>query len=552
MRTSPIQENGITLKAYAGTTGVMLAMNADENKRAGLLGFAIERLRVGNNKRDWLEGGLQFPGVVHTPGELVASNRAPIQKFRWSDYSVYPDEEYTYTVHPFYGTPLQPRVEAGPAATVRTESLQSGEHHVIFNRAAAASQAFSRRFKNFIDQADAARKAKQPAPALPPEALNWLTRGLLDQILNFIRRAQDPNWAIDIAIYEYELPAIIQEVEAAHARGAKVRIVFHAKPNDPQTAVNIQNLASLPNSIKRPRITHKICHHKFIVLSQVAGGVYQPCAVLCGSTNFTENGVYRQANVVHVVERTDLAREYLDLFEDLFRGDDVKSTKKYIDQTNPMDESRSLFAGFSPRSGLVDLKEFIRIVNGARRDVLFCTAFNLYDPLQQALLGQPHDAILRYGLQNTRSKITGFHSDRTAEFTASAMLSGGLEGWLKESTVGQKGNILIHTKIAIVDFTSDSPTIISGSHNLSKPASNGNDENFLILRGLPGVCDVYGCELMRLYDHYRFRFHVAGQSKAGVAPRPLTLTPDDSWTIPYFGGDPLKSLDRPRFAGEAI
>jgi phosphatidylserine/phosphatidylglycerophosphate/cardiolipin synthase-like enzyme len=161
-------------------------------------------------------------------------------------------------------------------------------------------------------------------------------------------------------------------------------------------------------------------------------------------------------------------------------------------------------------------------------------------------LGEPHDPLLRLGLQNTRSKITGFHRDRSADFVATAMLSKGLEGYLKESTKGQRGNILIHTKLIIVDFTSDEPTVISGSHNFSKSASEGNDENFLILHGARDVADCYGCELMRLYDHYRFRHY----AKQGTRQRSATLTEDDSWTDKYFERGSLEESDRLRFAGE--
>ncbi len=62
---------------------------------------------------------------------------------------------------------------------------------------------------------------------------------------------------------------------------------------------------------------------------------------------------------------------------------------------------------------------------------------------------------------------------------ATALLGEGLEGWLKESTAGQKGNILVHTKLVVVDFTS-------------------------------------GIELMRLYDHYRFRWYLATHSGHAV------------------------------------
>jgi phosphatidylserine/phosphatidylglycerophosphate/cardiolipin synthase-like enzyme len=130
------------------------------------------------------------------------------------------------------------------------------------------------------------------------------------------------------------------------------------------------------------------------------------------------------------------------------------------------------------------------------------------------------------------------------------MLSSGLEGFLKESTKGQRGNILIHTKLIVVDFTSDSPVVISGSHNLSKAASDGNDENYLVIRGNTDVADSYGCELMRLYDHYRFRFAARRHKKSGQQQKRLVLAIDDTWTDRYFEEGTLRMADRLRFAGK--
>jgi phosphatidylserine/phosphatidylglycerophosphate/cardiolipin synthase-like enzyme len=209
-----------------------------------------------------------------------------------------------------------------------------------------------------------------------------------------------------------------------------------------------------------------------------------------------------------------------------------------------------LFAGFSPRSGLVDLQDFVDVIEHAQRDVLFCTAFNLYKTVSSALLGGAHDSILRYGIQDKRSTITGFHQDRTADFEAAAMLSSGLEGFLKESLKGDGGTgpILIHTKLIVVDFTSDAPTTISGSHNFSEPASNGNDENFLIMKGDTDVADTYGCELMRLYDHYRFRF-ISQEDAKKKTKKPPVLATDNSWTDRYYTHGSLHESDRLRFAG---
>jgi hypothetical protein len=537
------KSGGVSVKAYAGTTGVLLAMDVTAAARRGLLGFAIERNGPRKSDHKWLNGLLDFPGRDHPPGQPVETSRAPIQKFRWSDYTVFPDKGYRYTVRPMYGTPADPRIGDGPSVKVTTESVARGEHGVIFNRAAAASQAFTRDFPEVDAAREAARKAKLPLPQLPPRALDWLTRGVLEQILRFIADAAKAGDALDIAIYEYELPEIIAAVDAA-AKKTDVRIVYHAKPGDPQTAVNRAAAASLPESAKRERVTNKIHHHKFIVRSSIRNGKRTPKAVLCGSTNFTENGVYRQGNVVHVVRRTDVAANYLGLFEVLFRGDDVAATKAYIDGADPIDKRTTLFTGFSPRSKKEDLARFAEIVGSATSDVMFCTAFDLFDDLEAALLGKPGDPILRYGVQNSRSKITGFHADVNAEFDAVAMLNKGLEGFLKETTKGQRGNILIHTKLIVVDFTSARPTVISGSHNLSASASGGNDENFLIIRGDRDIADCYGVELMRLYDHYRFRNGVrTGRLKK------VGLSTDDSWTEPYFTRGDLKRLDRLRFAG---
>ena len=38
-------KNGVSVSAYAGTTGILLGMNIDPEGRDGLLGFALERRR---------------------------------------------------------------------------------------------------------------------------------------------------------------------------------------------------------------------------------------------------------------------------------------------------------------------------------------------------------------------------------------------------------------------------------------------------------------------------------------------------------------------------
>ncbi len=407
-----------------------------------------------------------------------------------------------------------------------------------------ASEALSPEFPELDAQLSANKNLSlDDWPAAPRQ---WLENGLLEQITGFIERAVDSQWALDIAIYEYQLPTIVDAVNAAFGRGVKVRVLYHAKPGDADTTLNEESLAKLPGESKRGRVTHAIFHDKFIVLSKIDGGEYRPQAVLCGSTNFTDNGVYRQANVVHVLDNTAVGTRYLQVFEQIWAAPtDVAATRTWLTKNNPMDPSQPLFVGFSPRTGQADLQQFVEIINAAKKDVLFVTAFALPDEILNALLGQPHDDVLRYGLQNTASRITGFHADRTADFAATALLNTGIEGWLKESMKGQKGDLLVHLKAIVVDFTTDAPTIISGSHNLSINASEGNDENFLIIRGDTDLADRYGLELLRFYEHYRFRYAARQEDLKQVPP----LAVDDSWTNAYYLDGDLRMLSRLRFSG---
>ncbi|MCX2546086.1 phospholipase D-like domain-containing protein [Pseudomonas sp. COW5] len=538
-------QDDFRVKAYAGTNGVLLAMDLAEPRRKGLLGFAIEK-QQGEKPWQFLFNSLTFPGKAHTFPQFHAtpSDIAPLQKFRWADYAVYPGTTMHYRVHLVYGTADAPALGESLELSITSDDGQPANQSVIFNRAVAASQAFQRKFPDLDAQISANKN--MPIEAWPDAARQWLENGLLGRLQGFIECAPDGEWALDIAIYEYQLQAIVDTVNAAFDRGVQVRVLYHAKPGDEDTTMNEASLARLPEANKLGRVTHDIFHDKFIVLSRIAGGERQPQAVLCGSTNFTANGVYRQANVVHVLDDTAVAASYLQTFEQVWATPaDVGATRDWITQHNPMNPTQPLFAGFSPRSGGADLREFVDIINAAKKDVLFVTAFTLPDAILNALLGQPHDDILRYGLQNTASRITGFHADRTAEFAATALLNTGLEGWLKENMKGQKGNLLVHTKAIVTDFTSDSPTIISGSHNLSAAASNGNDENFLIIRGDTELADRYGLELLRFYEHYRFRYFAKKLALKQVQP----LAADDSWTNDYYVEGDLRQLSRLRFAG---
>ena len=95
--------------AVAGTRVVVLGwdMSAVLIKSKKVLGFAIERTRERDGEVIWMRGMKTFESVLKDPGEgvLVSSREHPFQSFQWCDYSVAPDQAYTYRIVAMTGKP---------------------------------------------------------------------------------------------------------------------------------------------------------------------------------------------------------------------------------------------------------------------------------------------------------------------------------------------------------------------------------------------------------------------------------------------------------------
>jgi hypothetical protein len=504
--------NGITMKVYAGTTGVLLAFDVTAQRRKDLLGFAIRR-RSGSNEWRWLRGLLHFPHADPPTFQPVDTNLGPVQKFRWSDYTVYPGTGYTYQVQGVYGNPNHLTYVDGPSVAIRTGSIDSGKHRIVFNRAVAASQSYTRRFGN--------TNPDEPRDSMYLQARNWLTRGMLQKVEDFMELATGNNDALELALFEFEYDGFVEKLKDLAAKGVKINVIYHGQPGAKQTVENELHLRPLNNNQKKPRMTTALFHQKFIVLRKKnSSGEFVSQAVLTGTANFTPNGLWRQANVIHIIHDSAIADKYHELFQQLLNSQGRTDTKKYINDKLPIPQNQDIAYSFSPRSGYVDI-----------------------DLLEKTIQDADSEVLIRYGLQNSRTRITGTH--RNKSFTVPAFLSQGLEGFLKESSKGQSGNIYIHLKTLITDFTTNDPTVIVGSHNFSKAASEKNDENFVIIKGDTDVADTYFCEMMRLYDHYRFRYNA---KKRGLGRTSVfNLRTDNSWTDDYFDPTHLKFDERVRF-----
>jgi len=546
-----ITRQGLTLQAIAGTYVVLLGFDMDEADCDGLMGFALHRTGHTEDEAYWLEGLKTFeetdPGFP--PGAKYSTRQHPIQGFTWSDFSAKPGHDYTYRVLALKGMPqdLQPVAEV--SVRVETESPTGGAHDIYFNRGAAASQEYARRFGN--------RKPSEVGLA----AFAWLSRGLYESMSDFIAQASGPTYELRVCAYEFHYPPVLEALRAAKQRGVKVQIIYDRRKDNPgeknDEAVTKVRISSL--CIKRTSNTSAISHNKFIVL--LKGG--QPQAVLTGGTNFSEGGIFGHSNAVHVVEEPAVAEAYLRYWELLSEDPESDDLRPTLSQEFPLpagnlpNGTRTIF---SPRDSLDALQWYTSLAAEAKKGLFMTFAFGMHPSFQNvyrtsqagmrfALLDKPIRPMEKGpGRDAEEAKIRDLRAMPENRFAIGAHLTmNKFDRWLGEKNSGLNRNVqYVHTKYMLIDPLGPDPIVVAGSANFSAASTNKNDENMLIIRGNKRVAEIYLGEFMRLYNHYAFREWASKQPTS--SPDTLKHLRTDDWWQKYFG-DTEQSRQREYFAG---
>lgn len=561
---------GLVVRAVAGTHVVLLGMHLDKALCPGLMGFGIHRTDHTDGEACWLQGMKTFaqtdPGLASH--WRLDTDKQPIQGFTWSDFTAKPGHRYTYRVLAFKGVPEALTAFRQVSLEVDTEDETGPQHDVWFNRGAAASQEYTRRFGRLAALDDA-------APSDPRWA--WLSRGAMEALLGFVARAGGPGHALRVAAYEFRLPALAQALQEAQARGVDVRVLYDGNANPPQADGSVfprdDNRATAAaagiGALCTERVTRSdvksppIAHHKFIV--HLLHGKAQ--AVLTGSTNFSRGGVYGQSNVVHVAKGKAVAAKYLACWNLIAVNPAPAELKAALAALNELPAEPLPRAGsscvFSPQGSDATLAWYAALAKAAPGALFMSFAFGMGTPFKEAY--RDGAAPLRYALLD---KLLGpgvrKEQRRAAEDEMLALrkqvanrfavgnriVTNAFDRWLKEKLTGLNTHVqFIHTKYMLVDPLGDDPIVISGSANFSEASTLRNDENMLVMRGLPRVADVYLGEYMRLWNHYAFREWLTERAR-GVPLAFKHLDTTDRWWKQYFGNS-ARSRQRAYFAGVA-
>jgi phosphatidylserine/phosphatidylglycerophosphate/cardiolipin synthase-like enzyme len=548
------KSGGLTVRAIAGSNNVLIGIDLDPAKRAGCLGFTMQRSDVGTPAMRFLPNSITFASTP--PATPLDTENSPLQKFRWGDYTCKPGTPYKYTVTARYrdgdGTPVTLKDGDSVEVDVTTEDPTQQATAVFFNRAAAASQAYIRKFGNA--DPDQLQEPKRT------EALAWLSRGLEEAVLDFQSQAADKSFALHCAVYEFQKENLLDGLKNALDRGADVQIVYHFRhKNSPKDKTWKRNEAAAETagltavSTQRTKNEGVIMHNKFMVLLKNGA----PIAVWTGSTNWTDGGIYGQLNVGHAVYDPKVAKIYEDYFQ-LLKKDlsdkDMKAGVRGLGQV-PQIAAAGVLPILSPQSDRAMLTLYGQIAAGAQCVLIsapFALAKEITDELRKASPGT-----MRYVLADKESALGKDEAIKTIEqipgnivafaATLPSNLTSFQEKLLKNSGESyHHAGVHIHSKIILADPFGDDPVLVTGSANFSTNSTMHNDSNSLLVRGDTRVADIYATEFMRMFEQYHFR---AAKKKADDKNTVITLSETDAWSNRYYVAGSPDAIDRMLFAG---
>jgi phosphatidylserine/phosphatidylglycerophosphate/cardiolipin synthase-like enzyme len=549
------KSGGLTVRAIAGSNNVLIGIDLDPAKRAGCLGFTLQRSDVGTPALRFLPNSITFASTPEAT--LLDTENSPLQKFRWGDYTCKPGTPYRYTVTARYrdgnGTPVTLKDGDSVEVDVTTEDPAQQATAVFFNRAAAASQAYIRKFGD-ADPTDL------PAPK-NTEALAWLSRGLEEALLAFQSQALDKTFGLHCAVYEFQKENLLGGLKAALDRGADVQVVYHyrhAKNNAKDKTWSKNEAAAKAAGLtaictQRTQTPGVIMHNKFMVLLKDN----KPIAVWTGSTNWTDGGIYGQLNVGHAVYDPNVAAIYEGYFQLLKKDLPDAAMKAGVRGLGavPKVAAAGVAPILSPQSDRAMLTLYGAIAASAQC-VLFSAPFALAKEITD-VLGTASPGSMRYVLADKESSLGKDEAIKAIEkipgnivayaATLPSNLTSFQDKLLKASAESyHHAGVHIHSKIILADPFGDNPILVTGSANFSTNSTMHNDSNSLLVRGDTRVADIYSTEFMRMFEQYHFR---AAKKKANDTNTVITLSETDAWSNRYYVDGSAEAIDRMLFAG---
>lgn len=587
------QKDLVSVRAHKGDATTLLAFDLDQSLTDNFVGFSV-RVKQGNRQPYYLTNRLAFaPAILKKNGiddkEKLSSLYSPFQKFRWVHV---PSSEhfvdnpffgpYTYQVTPRYlvDDVLQdPDPNLTVSVTIDVSPFREGEIQVGFTRAFISSEAYAHHFSNngklrpnkkdlIFDIKAVSGTAKRWNPQTKKEEdstytfeeqheyLGWQAH---DRVMEFLDETlNNPDLHLDVFAFDLNEPVVVQKLIDLAKQG-RLRIILdnskdHAKKGcfEEQFQSLFENEATDKTALFRGH--YQSLAHSKVFIQRLAGSAVK---ALTGSTNFSTNGLYVNANHVIIFNNHNAAQLYADAFDASF-GENLMST--FEDTTLAKNDSLiqepqlpDMTIHFSPHPKAAADKLFGAIslrIEKAESDVLFAimndrSQSSILDAVRQQV---KNDQVFTYGITDTATDVMLYKPDSKRGVRVAGK---GTETALPPpfNTVAKVPGISIHHKFVVVDFKGKNSVVYCGSSNLAYQPEQKNGDNLIEIRD-EDVVTAFAIEAIRLVDHFQWRNK---KSTAKEKQQPLTLNDNKDkskiWYKSYYKPDDLHYLERTLLIG---
>ena len=576
----------VKVRAYQGDAATFLAFDLDKSLLKGFVGFSIQ-VEFGSGKKKikrYLLNRLTFSKAIRTASgvpedQKESSEFSPYQKFNWVHVPSTDRKtnlpffgKYTYFITPRF---LKNGKLAPPDRSLTVEMpvdvnpfIKKGTR-VGFARAFISSQAYVRHFgmksavrPNKSDLIFPITEEVTVANAKPytyeeqHTYLGWQARA---RVMEFLEEADKKKLDLEVFAFDLNEPVIAQKLIDLAAKG-RVRIVLDdSKTHNTKSSLETKFAALFKKKAKNPGDLVRghfssLAHSKVFI--QKKGNV--ALKVLTGSTNFSTNGLYINANHVVIFDNKKVADLYSQAFAASFGKKEMSAFKKHdlalgdhlIKQANMPD----MTIRFSPHNKEVATKFFKIIsdrIDAAKSDVLFAimqdgSASGILDAVKRKV---KQDKVFTYGITDkagAKYKVTLYKPNSkkgvrvAGKGTAIALPP-------PFSKVPPTPGISIHHKFVVVDFKGEDPVVYCGSSNLAFGPEQANGDNLLEIRDRD-IVTAFAIEAIRLVDHFEWR-------NAKLSAKKEFLLDDlsdksDLWYQKYYNKDDLRCVEREKYIAE--
>ncbi|MGC4102878.1 phospholipase D-like domain-containing protein [Ferruginibacter sp.] len=540
-------------------------------------GFAILRQKKGESEAaaDWVKSSVGFEDEPHKDFEFHDTTMWPIQKYNWTDYLVNNGDTVRYKVIPMiHKNDKLEKDEANASRWSNWTTLSSKKTDAYFNRGAVASQFVAKRLMNLpvkekqktLDEH--LNDEKSPLREFMGGTLLPAVYSILDEPT--LEGKKDVH--LFTALYELNDAVLIKKLnklgKRAHVILANGAFKKPSKddPGDPDPQK--ENAKQLTKVDLQRRIVSgsHFAHNKFVVLATKKGNTFSPYKVLTGSTNWTHNGLFKQANNALIIDDVSVAKYYLEEWHKISEDCDANGKGLYAkpfktaNATVKKNTKGDIRTWFDPTKELADLNDAIDLINKAKQGILFL----MFQPgsMETALLykaiydrTKEKNPIFINGVINIDpggSKTPsiqfmnkGKREDGDMTIVTPANIKQDFGFWKTELA---RPTVTIHSKAIVIDPFGKNPVVITGSNNMGKKASESNDDNLNIITGNSALAQSYAVHMLSVYHHYRWRFYRSkvtdkdGNEKDNT-PKWKGLKRSDVWQGWFDKGSSKKEID---------